>query len=76
MRVPRVENFRFFRVVQTDSGVQPSFFPMGTGGPFPGSERRQERAADNSPQLSAEEKRRTYTFASPVRSSWRRAWLS
>jgi hypothetical protein len=42
--------------VQTGSGVHPAFYPMGTGGPFPGGKARPGRDADHSPLSSAEVK--------------------
>jgi hypothetical protein len=40
--------------VQTGSGVHPTSFPMGTGGPFPWGKARPGRDADHSPSPSAE----------------------
>jgi hypothetical protein len=36
VRVPVGSRFSLLRVVQTGSGVHPTFYPMGTGGSFPG----------------------------------------
>jgi hypothetical protein len=38
------------------SGAHPASYPMGTGGPFPGSKARPGRYADHSPPSSAEVK--------------------
>jgi hypothetical protein len=43
-------------VVQTDSGVHPTPYPMGIGGSFPGVE-RPGREADHSPGTSTEVKK-------------------
>jgi hypothetical protein len=40
--------------VQTGSGAHPASYPMGTGGPFPGTKARPGRDAENSPPSSAE----------------------
>jgi hypothetical protein len=40
--------------VQTDSGVHPASYTMGTGGPFPGGKARPGRDADHSPSSSTE----------------------
>jgi hypothetical protein len=36
VRVPEGQEFTLLHVVQTGSGVHPTSYPMGTGGPFPG----------------------------------------
>jgi hypothetical protein len=36
--------------------AHPTFYPMGTGGPFPGGKARPGRDADHSPPSSAEVK--------------------
>jgi hypothetical protein len=43
-------------IVQTGSGVHPTFYNMGTGGSFPGV-KRQGHEADHSPPTSAEVKK-------------------
>jgi hypothetical protein len=42
--------------VQTGSGANPTSYPMGTRGSFPGVKARPERDADHSPPSSAEAK--------------------
>jgi hypothetical protein len=53
-RIPRVTNFRFLHIIQTNSGVLPTTFPMGTNSSFPGGKRQQGTATDRSPQIHAE----------------------
>jgi hypothetical protein len=52
----RVKKFLVLHIVQTDSGVHPTSYKMGTGGSFPGV-KRQGREADRSPPTSAEIKK-------------------
>jgi hypothetical protein len=42
------QDFSHLHIVQTGSGAHPAFYPMGTGGSFPGGE------ADHSPPTSSE----------------------
>jgi hypothetical protein len=49
------QEFSLLQIVQTGSGVHPTSYPMGTGGPFPGL-KRPVREADLSPPTSAEVK--------------------
>jgi hypothetical protein len=56
VRVPVDQEFSLLHIVQTGSGVHPTSYRMGTGGPYlgvkwPGSE------ADHSPPTSAEVKK-------------------
>jgi hypothetical protein len=50
------EDFFYSPCVQTGSGVHPTSYPMGTGGPFPGGKAWPGRDADHSPPSSAEVK--------------------
>jgi hypothetical protein len=50
------EDFSYCLCVQTGSGAHPVFYPMGTGGPFPGGKARPGRDADHSHPSSAEVK--------------------
>jgi hypothetical protein len=50
------ENFSSSPCIQTGSGAHPAFYPMGTGGSFPGGKARPGRDADHSPPSSAEVK--------------------
>jgi hypothetical protein len=50
------EDFSSSPCVQTGSEAHPAHYPMGTGGPFPGSKARPGRNADHSPPSSAEVK--------------------
>jgi hypothetical protein len=36
VRVPLCKEFSLLQIVQTDSEVHPTFYPIGTGGFFPG----------------------------------------
>jgi hypothetical protein len=47
-------DFYFLHVVQTDSGVHPTSYPMGTGGSFLGGIKLLGREADHSPPSNAE----------------------
>jgi hypothetical protein len=51
-----VQKLSLLHVVQTGSGAHPAFYPMGTGGPFPGG-KVTEREANRSPPTSAEVKK-------------------
>jgi hypothetical protein len=51
-------------VLQTDSGVHPTSYPMGTGGSFP-EVKRQWREAEHSPPASAEVKKMCIYTATP-----------
>jgi hypothetical protein len=42
------EDFSSSSCVQTGSEAHPAFYPMGTGGPFPGGKARPRRDADHS----------------------------
>jgi hypothetical protein len=65
VRVPVGSEFSLLHIVQTDSGVHPTFYPMGTRGSFPGV-KRQRREADHSPTTSAEVKKMwIYTSTPP-----------
>jgi hypothetical protein len=58
----RVKNFSLLHIVQTDSGVHPTSYKMGTGGSFPGV-KLQGREADHSPPTGAEVKKMwIYTY--------------
>jgi hypothetical protein len=50
------KDFSFNLCVQTGSEAHPASYPMGTGGPFPGTKARPGREADHSPPSSAEVK--------------------
>jgi hypothetical protein len=50
------QKFSLLHIVQTDSGVHPTSYKMGTGGSFPGV-KRQGREAYHSPPTSAEVKK-------------------
>jgi hypothetical protein len=50
------EDSSFSPCVQTGSGAHPASYPMGTGGPFPGSKARPGRDANNSPPSNAKVK--------------------
>jgi hypothetical protein len=50
------EDFSSSPCALTGSGAHPASYPMGTGGPFPGSKARPGRDADNSSPFSAEVK--------------------
>jgi hypothetical protein len=50
------EDFSSSPYVQTGSGAHPASYPIGTGGPFPGSKARLGRDAAHSPPSSAEVK--------------------
>jgi hypothetical protein len=50
------EDFSSSPCVQTVSGAHPAFYPMGTGGSFPGGKAWPGRDADHSPPSSAEVK--------------------
>jgi hypothetical protein len=58
-----MQDFSVFHSIQTDSGVHPAFYPMGTGDCFPvggwgwGGLKRQERGAGHSPPSSAVDKK-------------------
>jgi hypothetical protein len=52
-------------IIQTESGVHPTFYPMGTGGYFLGV-KRLGRETDNPPPTSAEDKKMwIYTSTPP-----------
>jgi hypothetical protein len=66
VRVPVGQEFSLLHVVQTDSGVHPASYPMGTGSSFPRGVKRQEHEADHSPPASAEVKKMwIYTSTPP-----------
>jgi hypothetical protein len=46
------EDFSSSPCVQTGSEAYPAFYPIGTGGPFPGGKARPGREADLSPPSS------------------------
>jgi hypothetical protein len=50
------EDFSSSPCVQTGSGAHPAFYPVGTGGSFPGGKARPGRDADHSHPSSAEVK--------------------
>jgi hypothetical protein len=50
------QDFNSSLCIQTGSGAHPAYYPMGTGGPFPGGKARPGRDADHSPPSSAEVK--------------------
>jgi hypothetical protein len=52
-------------VVQTGSGVHPTFYPMDTGGSFPGV-KRPGREADHLPPTSAEVKKMLVYSSTPL----------
>jgi hypothetical protein len=56
VRSPPGADFSSSPYVQTGSGAHPAFYPMGTGGSFPGGKARPGRDADHSPPSSAEVK--------------------
>jgi hypothetical protein len=59
-------NFSLHHLVQTGSGANPSFYPVGTGSSLPGI-RRPGNEADHSPPSSAEVKNAwSYTSIPPV----------
>jgi hypothetical protein len=47
-----IHNFLF--VTKNGSGAHPAFYPMGTGGTFPGGKIWPERDVDHSPPFGAE----------------------
>jgi hypothetical protein len=64
------QEFSLLHIVQTGSGAQPAYNPMGVGGYFPGVKRLGREAggreADHSPPTGVEVKKMwTYTFTSP-----------
>jgi hypothetical protein len=66
-------NFSLRYHVQTGSGTHPAFYPMGTGGCFPGV-KRPGHEADHSPLSSAEIKGYVELYLqSSNTSSWRGA---
>jgi hypothetical protein len=56
VRSPTGADFSSSPCVRTGTGAHLASYPMGTGGPFPGSKARPGRDADNSPPSSAEVK--------------------
>jgi hypothetical protein len=59
------KKFTLLYVVQTDPGVHPTSYPIGTGVSFPG-DKAAEVEADHSPQTSAEVKKMwIYTSTPP-----------
>jgi hypothetical protein len=59
------QEFSFLHVVQTGSGVHPTFYPIGTGGSYPDL-KRPGCEADHSPPTSAEVKKMwIYTSTPP-----------
>jgi hypothetical protein len=58
------QELSFLYVVQTGSGAHPAFYPMGTGGTFPGV-KRPGREADHSPQTSGDVKKTLIYTATP-----------
>jgi hypothetical protein len=56
VRSPPGAYFSSSPCVQTGSGAHPAFYPMGTGGSFPGGKARPGRNADHLPPSSAEVK--------------------
>jgi hypothetical protein len=58
------QEFLFLHVVQTDSGVHPTSYAVGTGGSFPGV-KPPGREADHSPPTSAEVKK-TWVYTSTL----------
>jgi hypothetical protein len=55
VRVPVGHEFSLFHVVQTGSGIHPSYYPTDTGGSFPEG-KAQGRETDRSPPTSSEVK--------------------
>jgi hypothetical protein len=54
--------------VQTSSGAHPTYYPVGTEGPFPGAKARPGRDTDHSSHLMPRSRMsRSYIFSSPKR---------
>jgi hypothetical protein len=62
------EEARFFALVQTDPGVHPASYTMGTGS-FPGV-KRPRRSVDHPPSSSTEVKERVELYFSPSWITW------
>jgi hypothetical protein len=56
VRSPTGADFSSSPCVQTGSGAHPAYYPMGTGGSFPGGKAQPGRDTDHSPPSSAEVK--------------------
>jgi hypothetical protein len=52
--------------VQISSEAHPASYPMGIGGPFPGSKARPGRDADHTPPSSARSRMRSYSLSPPL----------
>jgi hypothetical protein len=64
-------NYSIF-CVQTGSEAHPAFYPIGTGGPFPGGKARPGRDTDHTPPSSAEVKNEYELYLiSPQAPPWR-----
>jgi hypothetical protein len=59
------QKFSLLHIVQTDSGVHPASYPMGTGGILPQEVKQPGREADHSPPVSAKVKKMCIYRSSP-----------